>query len=116
MGTTGYSIPQTQANRNVGAYKKHEIEMASPQKLILHLYDLGVQACIQQNSEKAGAVLAELINALNFDTGGEVSVGFFRLYQYCIAQVHQGEFDSPCKILKDLRQTWQKAMSQFKAA
>jgi len=109
-------MPQTHANRNVGAYKKHEIEMASPQKLILHLYDLAFQACTQKNQDKAGAVLAELINALNFEVGGDVPMGLFRLYQYCLTQIHEGEFEIPSKIIKELRMTWQEAMSQFKAA
>jgi len=93
-------------------YKVQEISASSPEKLILHLYDYAIKGCALKNESQASAGLRELIDALNFDGGGEVAVGLFRLYEYAMRSVKQSAYDTPLRILRELRETWHTAMLQ----
>ena len=54
-------------------YQQQAIVSASPEQLILKLYDIGISACHRQDRTKLRAVLVELIGALNMEAGGEVA-------------------------------------------
>jgi len=103
--------PQNLASR----YKKQEIGMSSPEKCVLHLYDAAIKGCALKQSEQAGNVLAMLIDTLNFSAGGDVANALFSLYEYCLRMVHQQQFENPQKILKDLRETWHRAITEQQA-
>jgi len=99
--------------RNVhNTYKVQEISTSSPEKLILHLYDYAIKGCALKDESQASAGLRELIDALNFDDGGEIAVGLFLLYEYALRSVKQSAYDTPLRILRELRETWHTAMAQ----
>ncbi|MCS7082514.1 MAG: flagellar protein FliS [Bacteroidetes bacterium] len=86
-------------------YKQQEILSATPEELILKLYELGLQACARQDREKLRGVLRELINSLDF-TYAEQAQTLFHLYMYCLHQTHQGRYEAVRDILTELRETW----------
>ena len=103
-------------NTTVSGYKKQEILMSTPEQCVLHTYDIAIQSCARKESLKAGRAVAALVDALNFDTDSDLASQLFRLYQYCINLIHRQEFENPIKILKELRETWQKVMANQAAA
>ena len=100
----------------VHSYKEQEITMSSPEKCILHLYDVAIQGCALEQEEHAGKALALLIDALDYKVGEEIAVQLFRLYEYCLNMVHQKNFEKSNQILRGLRETWQTALAQHQAA
>ena len=104
------------ANSCVNTYKEQEITMSSSEKCILHLYDAAIQSCSMAQEERAGRALAMLIDGLDFQAGGEIARGLFELYEYCLKLVHRQQFENPTKILKGLREAWQKALAAQMAA
>ncbi len=105
-------------NRNgtVNHYKRQEILMSSPEQCVLHVYDLAIQSCTRKEPQKAGKAIAALIDALDFNVEGDVSGRLFRLYEYCLKQIHGMEFEEPVQILKELRGAWNQALSNQRAA
>ncbi len=71
------------------SYLVKEILEATPQQLIIKLYDFAVVNCQKRDLAKTTAAIQELINALRFDDENvrPISVGLFRLYQYCQEQM-----------------------------
>ncbi len=86
-------------------YMKQQIQSASPEKLILIMYDLGIQSCYTKNKQKAIKVLVELIAALNFDHR-DMAVIFFDLYKYALDYIHKEKFKEPRIIFEALRDVW----------
>ncbi len=99
------------ANRSNPAqtYLMKEILEATPQMLILKIYDFAIVNCQRHNIEKTNKALQELINALKFE-GDEnvkqIAIGLLKLYQFCQEEVRKRNFDIVLKILTDLRETW----------
>jgi flagellar protein FliS len=89
-------------------YKEQEVLSASPERLVLHLYDHVISCCSNNNSDGACRALVELIDSLNFDYS-EISSGLLRLYEYCLKQLKVNKFDETLAIMKELRQTWAQA-------
>ena len=77
----------------------------SPMELVVKVYDVAIQGCKQQDMNKVCRALVELISALRFEYE-DVSVGLFRLYQYCMDCVKREEFAQAEQILTELRETW----------
>lgn len=91
-------------------FLKEEIMGLSKEELIAKLYDIGVSACIAKDKGKTLAVIAELIDSLNFDHG-EIPARLFRLYQYAMAEARKGHFGEPMHILQGLKESWIKAFN-----
>jgi flagellin-specific chaperone FliS len=77
----------------------------TPAQLVLKVYDVAIVAGKNNDTQKASKAIVELISALRFEHG-EISLGLFRLYQYCLDSVKVGKFDDAVKILSELRNTW----------
>ena len=62
---------------------------ASPQRLLIKIYDLAIVSCQKQDLKKTNEAIQTLINALSFDTDEvkEISLGLMRLYQFCRALI-----------------------------
>jgi flagellar protein FliS len=102
-------------NNRANAYLANDILDASPQKLLLKVYDFAIAQCNKKNIEKTNKALAELISALSYEgeTVAEISNGLRRLYEYCQEQVRKQNFDIVLKILTELRATWIKAFTDM---
>ena len=96
--------------RNV--YLEQKILSASPDQLILYMYDAAVKGCKQKSRKRASRALIELINALNFEER-EMAQQFFRLYRYCLDRVNMGKFDQAEEIISGLREAWYEKINQY---
>ena len=77
----------------------------TPAQLVLKVYDVAILGCKTKDPRKVSKALVELISALRFEHG-EIALGLFRLYQYCLDMVKVGKFDEVLIVLTDLRNTW----------
>jgi hypothetical protein len=71
---------------------------------LLGLYDLGLDGCSTGDGQTVTAVLEELIESLDFQYA-DISVGFERIYNYCLEQNRLGARDNVAFVLRDLRDT-----------
>ena len=109
---TATAIRNTETyNKRANAYVTNEILDASPQKLLLKVYDFAIMQCKNENLEKTNKALTELINALRFDDedSNEIAVGLMKLYEYCQEQMRKKNYDIVLNILTELRDSWSKA-------
>ena len=83
--------------------------LASPEKLISLLYDLGSKSCRAKDRQKAAKVLVELIAALNFEYK-EIATEFFDLYRYALNEVHKGGFENALGVFEGLNDVWKSAV------
>ncbi|TDI83635.1 MAG: flagellar protein FliS [Caldithrix sp.] len=96
-------------NRRENPYLVQQIRTASPEKLILMLYEIGLRSCRAGQREKAARVFVELISALDFDYKA-VAMEYFDLYRYALDQVHSGQFQNAIMVLEGLREVWESAV------
>ena len=90
-------------------YFTQQFKTASPEKLILLLYDLGIKSCKAGDRGKASRVFVELISSLNFDYR-EIALQFFDLYRYAQDRACHGKFDEALMVLEGLREVWASAV------
>lgn len=94
-----------QAAYRAQEYRDQEVTGASPLHLVVMAYDLAIRACEQKDFEKSVKTISVLRDTLDFDYP-EVSVGLFRLYQWCLDSIRKGDYASALSILRELRQAW----------
>ncbi len=100
------------ANRRLNQYLANDIRGASPEQLIMKVYDFAILNCKRQEMLKTNEALQVLITSLNFENEAarEISVGLFRLYQYCQDQMRKKNYKEVEKILTELKSTWTAAL------
>lgn len=115
-------------------YKKTQIETATPEQLILMLYDGAikflVQAKIKINNKdpkkieecnnslmRAQDIIYELIKSLDMERGGDIAQNLFSLYEFMLHQLMEANMNKDPKpitvvlsMIKDLRDTWTEVM------
>lgn len=103
-----YATAFNKKNNRANAYLAKEILEASPQKLLIKVYDFAIVHCKKGNMDKTNRALQELINALRFDDekSKDIAIGFLKLYQFCQEEMRKGETEIVYKILTDLREAW----------
>lgn len=89
-------------------YRQQDVMGASPMRLIVMAYDLAIYACEKREFEKAVKTITVLRESLNFDYP-EVSLGLFRLYQWCLDCIRCGDYPSALETLQELRSAWQES-------
>ncbi len=113
------------------AYKKAQIETATPENLILMLYDGALrfmgqaeEAFKEKNLEKISnlllriqAIFTELMTSLDKEKGGDIATNLERLYLFFLRQLTDANIKKdPAPMLaikplvQDLRNTWEQAM------
>jgi len=96
-------------NRNrLNQYLVNEITQATPQQLLIKIYDFAIVNCKKENLAKTNEALQVLINALSFDGKevSEISTGLLKLYQYCQNEMRNKNYSIVYKILNELKQSW----------
>ena len=106
-----FAAPRTQLSSVYNNYKDQEILAASPERLTLFIFDFAVKGCKKKKEDEVSRALVQLIDSLNFEYE-DVAVGLFRLYEYCMRMVKEGEFEVPLELLSELRDTWATAMGE----
>lgn len=94
-----------QASYRSQEYRNQDVMGASPIRLVVMAYNLAIIACEQQDFTRATKAISVLRDALNFDYP-EVSVGLFRLYQWSLDCIRQGDYKSVTASLTELRDAW----------
>jgi len=97
------------------AYRREEFMHLSPEQIVHKLMSLGIQGCRKQDKSQAVRAVNALILALDFKYA-DVSMGFFRLYDYCKMCIYKGDFLKAIHILDGLRATWAEAFHLKEAA
>lgn len=112
-------------------YQQTHITTASPEKILLMLYDGAINNCrkaleLIETPDLAGkgvyigkalAIVGELMNTLNHDIGGEISQHLEQLYVYVMDELSRANFErraqslhDAIKILVILRDAWTEAI------
>ena len=97
-----------QKTREPNPYLVQKIMTASPEQLIVYIYDAGITACGREDKIKAMQAVQELINALNFDNKS-VAGTFYNTYSYILDQIHKRNFEEAKNFLAEIRQAWMEA-------
>ncbi|MCJ8347179.1 flagellar export chaperone FliS [bacterium] len=119
-------------SNQMNQYKRMRIETASPEMLILMLYDGAIKnvniaaGCLNDDTQietssnaliKAQNILTELMVSLNFDIGGEIAKNLYNIYEYVnytLAQANMSkdpkELNTVINMLKNLRETWKEVI------
>jgi flagellar secretion chaperone FliS len=116
-------------------YQQTHVTTSSPEKILLMLYDGAInfsriaveKAASGDNSErgkyvsKAQAIVAELMNTLDHEVGGDIAKHLERLYMFIINEYVQANvnnsvssLENTIKILSLLRDTWVEAIEMVK--
>lgn len=123
--------PEPRENlERVDSYKAAHIETATPERLLVMLYDgalkylsLGLQAMQERELEgmhrnilKAEAILLELMSVLDMEVGGELAANLYNLYDYMYRQLVQANLQrdpEPLRevmgLLEPMRSAWNEA-------
>lgn len=111
MYNTAYARPGV---NKVNQYLVKEILEATPQQLLIKIYDFAIVNCQRHDLVKTNNALQELINSLSFEGEAvkEVSTGLLKLYRYCQDQMRSQNYDVVYKILTELRDTWTEAFQK----
>ncbi|MDD3013499.1 MAG: flagellar export chaperone FliS [Candidatus Gastranaerophilales bacterium] len=112
-------------------YQQTQIQTASPEKILIMLYDGAIQflnkakiAVENKNIEEthnniisAQRIISEFMNTLDTQSGGEVAKNLFSLYEYLHYTLVQANLKKDIPMieeviahLKDLKQTWEEAI------
>ncbi len=86
-------------------YRQQDVLGASPLRLVVMAYDLAIQSCERKDFEKATRSISVLRDALNFEYQ-DVALGLFRVYQWCLDCIRQGDYNSAKNALSELRNAW----------
>ncbi|HAE39062.1 MAG TPA: flagellar export chaperone FliS [Candidatus Riflebacteria bacterium] len=119
------------------AYRKTQVETASPEALILMLYDGALKFMgqaeiafaandIEQISNlllRVQAIFAELMTALDKEKGGEIAVNLERLYVFFLEKLGDANVKKDIApmleikpLVQNLRNTWELAMQRHQNA
>ncbi len=94
-------------------YRTQDVLGATPLHLVVMAYDVAIVACGKEDYERATRAISLLRDALNFDYA-EVAGGLFRLYQWCLDCIRQGDYKSALQTLKELRDAWATVENRYR--
>jgi len=110
------------------SYKKLQVETASPIGLVVMLYDRAIVLLNKARKEidekqyeakghtldKASDIILELLTTLDKDKGGEIASSLTNLYNFILREITDANsslktkhLDNACKILSELRESWE---------
>ena len=113
-------------------YQQNEVETASPEKLLILLYDAAIlflnkakNGILINDTEKkhknlvaCQKIILEFMDTLDMEAGGELAQNLYRLYEYLYEALVTANVESDSKRvdevsrhLKNMRETWQKAIN-----
>lgn len=119
------------ANPYLKQYKKNQIETATPEQILILLYDGAIQylnkakISLEQNDEEqfrvslldCEKIILEFMNSLDMELGGSIAENLYSLYDYLYSTLvmaaithNVDKVDEVLKHLKNLRETWLKAI------
>jgi len=112
-------------------YQTSQVQTASPEKILIMLYDGAIQFLnkakkelenkniqeVHNNIIGAQKIIAEFMNTLDMEIGGETAVNLYNLYDYLHFRLVQANIKKDVQMidevlvhLKDLKSTWEEAI------
>lgn len=112
-------------------YQTSQIQTASPEKILIMLYDGAIQFLnkakkelenkniqeVHNNIIGAQKIVAEFMNTLDMEIGGATAVNLYNLYEYMHFRLVQANMKKDVAMidevlihLKDLKSTWEEAI------
>jgi len=91
------------------AYRRQQVEAASPGRLVLIALEQAVAACRRGLRGRAQRIVEELIRALDFDYP-EAAGGMLALYDWVLRLLREGRIAEAGALLEELRATWAQAL------
>ncbi|HBG48151.1 MAG TPA: flagellar export chaperone FliS [Cyanobacteria bacterium UBA9971] len=112
-------------------YQTNQIQTASPEKILIMLYDGAIQFLnkakkelenkniqeVHNNILGAQKIISEFMNTLDMEIGGATAVNLYNLYEYMHFRLVQANIkkdvtmiDEVLVHLKDLKATWEEAI------
>ncbi len=112
MYQSSAALKRNYMNNGAGTYLANDILEASPEKLLMKVYDYAITNSKLGDLEKTNKALNILIGALRYDNEEvqNISLGLRRLYEYCQEEMRNKNFESVHKILTELRDAWLKIL------
>jgi flagellar protein FliS len=119
-------------NTYINQYKKNEVETASPEQILILLYDGAIRFLIKakqaiadndvqethNNIVACENIILEFMSSLDMENGGDLAQRLYNLYDYFYNVLVQANIkkdeqkvNEVLKHLKGLRETWQKAIN-----
>ncbi len=116
--------------KGVGAYKETNVITADPKRLVILCYEGAISSLKIARAkyltreyeakglavQKAQDIISQLIEALDFEKGGEIAKNLNALYKYMQRRIAEGDlkrdlnvFDEVIRLLEDLLSAWQEA-------
>lgn len=113
-------------------YKKNQVETATPEEVLILLYNGAIQylnkakigieqkdnEIVNKNIMACEKIILEFMNTLDMENGGELAANLHRLYDYFYRTLvsanlnkDMAKLDEILRHLKNLRETWQKAIA-----
>ena len=120
--------------RQAETYKRQQIETASPEQILILLYDGAIKFLMKakqayetpgrpdiqayhNNLMRAQAIIQEFMNSLDMEIGGETAKNLYRLYEYYHYRLVQANIkkdvtmiDEVLGHLRQLKATWEEAI------
>jgi len=93
-------------------YRQQDVVGASPIRLVVMAYDLAIRSCDRKDFQTAAKAVGALRDALDYDYP-DASMGLLRLYQWILARLRQGDFDTAKSTLSELREAWSTVEKQL---
>lgn len=97
-------------------YRANQINGASPLDLLIMTYDAALAAAGQSDLTRFTRALSVLRDGLDYSYDAEITLGFFKLYQYCGDLARKGEFDDAAFYLRELRDAWMQVKQRYQAS
>ena len=112
-------------------YKKNQIETATPEEILIMLYEGAIRFLLlakkasaandlekcNKNIIKAQHIVREFMDSLDMEVGGEMSLNLYRLYEYLHYRLVQANIkkdiamiDEVLDHLRSLKSTWEEAI------
>ncbi|HDR04500.1 MAG TPA: flagellar protein FliS [Candidatus Marinimicrobia bacterium] len=90
-------------------YQRSRVMTASPEQLILYVYDAAVNALQRQDRIRSLEAVNLLVSSLRYEHR-DLAMSFYRLYDSVQRQIMRGNYGLAQTILREMRETWRESM------
>jgi flagellin-specific chaperone FliS len=100
---------QKRNQNSINPYQRSRVMTASPEQLILYVYDAAVNALQRQDRIRSLEAVNLLVSSLRYEHR-DLAMSFYRSYDSVQRQIMRGNYGLAQTILREMRETWREAM------
>lgn len=100
---------QRRNQKSLNPYQRIRVMSASPEQLILYVYDAAVSALQRQDRIRSLEAVNLLVSSLRYEHR-DLAMSFYRIYDSIQRQIMRGNYGLAQTILRELREIWREAM------